>query len=80
MATDEIVVKIDGKPRFSPGQIVATPGAIEAFRKAGEAFGIAGHVGRKDFEGDVASEFGVGGAVDLAHAASAEGADDAVVG
>ena len=48
--------------------------------ETGEAVGIAGHVGRKDLEGDVALEFGVGGAVDLAHAAGAEGADDAVVG
>ena len=31
-------------------------------------------------EGDVALEFGVGGAIDLAHAAGAEGAEDLVVG
>jgi hypothetical protein len=39
IATYENVLYIDSKPRFSPGQVVATPGAIEAFRKAGEAFG-----------------------------------------
>ncbi len=48
--------------------------------EAGEAIGIAGGVGGKDFEGDVAFEFGVGGAIDLAHAAGAEGGEDAVVG
>ena len=48
--------------------------------KTGEAVGIARHIGRQNLEGDVAVEFGVGGAIDLAHAAGAEGADDAVVG
>jgi hypothetical protein len=48
--------------------------------ETGEAVGIGGGVGREDFEGDIALEFCVGGAIDLAHAAGAEGADDLIVG
>ena len=47
--------------------------------EAGEAFGIAGHVRGQDFEGDVAAELGVGGAIDFAHAAGADGGGDPVV-
>ena len=48
--------------------------------EAGEAFGIECGFGGEDFEGDVALEFCVGGAIDLAHAAGAEGVGDLVVG
>ncbi len=47
--------------------------------KAGEAGRVGGELARQDFEGDFALELGVGGAVDLTHAAHAEGADDLVV-
>jgi hypothetical protein len=47
--------------------------------EAGEAIGITGRIGRENFKGDVALEFCVGGAIDLAHAAGAEGADDSIV-
>ena len=40
--------------------------------EAREALGVVRHVGGQDFEGDVASEFRVGGAVDLTHAADAK--------
>ncbi len=48
--------------------------------EASEAIGVGRGVGRENFEGDVPLEFYVGGAIDLAHAAGAEGADDVVVG
>ena len=40
--------------------------------EAGQAIRIADEVGRQEFEGDVAIESGVAGAVDLAHAAAAD--------
>jgi len=47
--------------------------------EAGETLGIAGYVRRQDFQGYVAAEFGVGGAIYLAHAAGADGGGDPVV-
>lgn len=37
---------INGKPKFSPGQIVATPGALEALRESGQTpeFFLSKHV------------------------------------
>ena len=48
--------------------------------EAGEAVGVGGEGVGEDFDGDVAIELGVGGAVDGAHAAFAEFGGDAVVG
>jgi len=58
----------------------AEPPPPEVKAKVLEAIGVGGGVGREDFEGDVAFELCVGRAVDLAHAAGAEGGEDAVVG
>ena len=40
--------------------------------EAGHLVGAVQHLGRKQFEGHVAAQFGVDGAVDLAHAAGAD--------
>ena len=48
--------------------------------EARQAVGIGGENVRQDFDGDVAIELGIGGAIDGAHAAFAEFGDDAVVG
>jgi len=48
--------------------------------EAGEALGIAGHVGREHLERYVAAEFGIRSAVNLTHSASANRARDAIVG
>src|SRR5271165_3836501 len=40
--------------------------------EAGEALGIGGDSRRQNFQGDLAAEFAVAGAVDFAHAAYAE--------
>jgi hypothetical protein len=45
-----------------------------------ETLGVRGHLGGKDFGGDLAAELRVGGPVHLAHAVFADGGDDAVVG
>ena len=64
----------------------ADVGMIEGGRGAGfalEAFqghAVAGHLLRKEFEGDFAAEFQVFGTIDDAHAATAEFLHDAVVG
>jgi hypothetical protein len=42
--------------------------------EAGESLGIAGGIGRKYLEGDVSSQLGVSGAIDLTHATGADGA------
>ena len=47
---------------------------LEAF----EPFGVAGHVRRQDLHGDVAIQSIVVGAIDLAHSACADRADDLV--
>ena len=45
-----------------------------------EALGIAGHVRGQHFQGHLTSEPGVGGPIDLAHAAGANRGGDPVVG
>ena len=40
--------------------------------------GVSRQMGRQDLDGDVAIQLGVAGAIDLAHRAGAEGADDLV--
>ena len=44
-----------------------------------QAGGVVGELGGEDLQGDIAIQLGVPGAVDLAHAAPAEEADDLVV-
>jgi len=46
--------------------------------EAGHAFDVGGEGSGKNFERDFAAEFGIAGAVDFAHAADAERADDFV--
>ena len=46
--------------------------------KAGQSFRIIHEVCRKDFDGHVASELGVAGAINLAHPARANLGDDFV--
>ncbi len=52
--------------------------ALEAGQAVAAGPGVAREMGRQDFDGDVAIELGVAGAIDLAHRAGAEGADDFV--
>ena len=46
--------------------------------KPGEALRVGGKCRRQDFDRDVALQFGICRAVDLAHAAGADGRDDFV--
>ncbi len=48
--------------------------------EAGQAVGVASHVGRQDFEGDVAPELGIGRAIHFSHAAGANRGVNLVVG
>ena len=48
--------------------------------EARQAFRIARHFGRQHLESDVTAEFGVGGAIHLAHAAGADRGGDPVMG
>jgi hypothetical protein len=46
--------------------------------EAGHAFDVGGEGGGENFEGDFAAELGIAGAVDFAHAADSEGAENFV--
>ena len=47
--------------------------------EASEPLGIVGYFGRKNFEGDVTSEAGVGGAIHFAHSARTQGGVDSIM-
>ncbi len=46
--------------------------------KAGESLGVGGEMSGQNFDGNFATEARIAGAVDLSHAASAQGGDDLI--
>jgi hypothetical protein len=76
---EEPLVFFDGVDGDDAGMVERGDGAGFAF-EAGAPVGVAGRLARQHFERDLASELEVVGEKDLAHAARAERADDAVMG
>ena len=69
---------LDAVDRGEIGMVQRSQNLRLAF-EAGHASVIFGESGREDFDGDVAIELGIGGAINSAHAALTELGDDSVM-